>query len=468
MKASFGNRKRSMALLGLACMVCASARGQSTLAPWYTIQNLAPGIPTAINNAGEIAGYEYTPRPNGVLGAQSSVFRNGAWVLMQELTDPPGAPAGYNTYSRLFGINGLGQAVGYSDRIVLPTFPYDTLDRGVIVGRNETVLSELLLIPPDAFVHAISDGGRIVGSRDQYLDIYPDWDRAFMFDRDAGTLTDLDSLLPGPREDSRAYDVNGTGDVIGDVWLTGRGSRGFFYRESSGSMDVLETADGSYVYWARAINDRRQIAGTGRVNGGTGPYQAVVFDADSGTLSAIESPQGPLTVQSSADDINSQGDVVGYFNHDGLHDRAFLYRSGTLYDLNDLIPPGSGWVLRDAVSINDGGQIVGRGELPGQPYTIAYFLLTPSTPQQVAGGLIDAIKKLQTDGVLNAGNANALIAKVTNAIKSIDGGNAAAAVNQLQAFISQVEAFIAAGKLTAAEGEPLIDIASWIIAGLTR
>jgi len=173
-------------------------------------------------------------------------------------------------------------------------------------------------------------------------------------------------------------------------------------------------------------------------------------------------------VQSSADDINSQGDVVGYFNHDGLHDRAFLYRSGTLYDLNDLIPPGSGWVLRDAVSINDGGQIVGRGELPGQPYTIAYFLLTPSTPQQVAGGLIDAIKKLQTDGVLNAGNANALIAKVTNAIKSIDGGNAAAAVNQLQAFISQVEAFIAAGKLTAAEGEPLIDIASWIIAGLTR
>ena len=45
-----------------------------------------------------------------------------------------------------------------------------------------------------------------------------------------------------------------------------------------------------------------------------------------------------------------------------------------MLDLNDLIPPDSGWLLQRANDINDQGQIVGRGITDGQ---FRAFLLTP-------------------------------------------------------------------------------------------
>ena len=43
--------------------------------------------------------------------------------------------------------------------------------------------------------------------------------------------------------------------------------------------------------------------------------------------------------------------------------------------MNNLLVPGSGWVLTSAAAINDNGQIVGEGEGPsGYPHA---FLLTP-------------------------------------------------------------------------------------------
>lgn len=45
-------------------------------------------------------------------------------------------------------------------------------------------------------------------------------------------------------------------------------------------------------------------------------------------------------------------------------------------NLNNLIPPGSGFTLDNATAINDNGQIVTSGSnAPGQEYA---FLLTPS------------------------------------------------------------------------------------------
>src|SRR5262245_12387301 len=43
-------------------------------------------------------------------------------------------------------------------------------------------------------------------------------------------------------------------------------------------------------------------------------------------------------------------------------------------DLNDLIPPGSGWLLEVAAAINDAGQITGTGTVNGCTHA---FLLTP-------------------------------------------------------------------------------------------
>lgn len=46
----------------------------------------------------------------------------------------------------------------------------------------------------------------------------------------------------------------------------------------------------------------------------------------------------------------------------GGTNHAFLWQAGDkMRDLNDLIDPGSGWVLTGGVGINDLGQIAGNG-----------------------------------------------------------------------------------------------------------
>src|SRR5439155_16768253 len=63
--------------------------------------------------------------------------------------------------------------------------------------------------------------------------------------------------------------------------------------------------------------------------------------------------------------VNARGDVVGlvWLNNE---QRAFLYRQGIALDLNSVLPPNSGWILRTATAINDRGQIAGMGELNGK------------------------------------------------------------------------------------------------------
>jgi len=55
---------------------------------------------------------------------------------------------------------------------------------------------------------------------------------------------------------------------------------------------------------------------------------------------------------------------------------AVLWSGGKVMDLNALVAVNSGWVLEDARSINDAGQIVGRGAYRGKEHA---FLLTPLT-----------------------------------------------------------------------------------------
>jgi hypothetical protein len=57
---------------------------------------------------------------------------------------------------------------------------------------------------------------------------------------------------------------------------------------------------------------------------------------------------------------------------------AFIYKDGTLRDLNELIPSSDGWVLDEAYDINESGQIVGYGRKDGT-YQRRAFLLTPGT-----------------------------------------------------------------------------------------
>ncbi len=88
------------------------------------------------------------------------------------------------------------------------------------------------------------------------------------------------------------------------------------------------------------------------------------------------------------------------------------------------------------------------------------------TPRVMTQQLIDHVNALVAQGAINAGNGNALTAKLSAVMQQMDRGNARAASNQLQAFINQVEALVRGGRLTPAQGEFLIQSARAISAAL--
>ena len=75
--------------------------------------------------------------------------------------------------------------------------------------------------------------------------------------------------------------------------------------------------------------------------------------------------------------INAAGDVVGVAEGPGADhfDFAFLYRDGTMYDLNAALPADAkGVVLTVAYGINDAGQIIGGATVDNHSHA---FLLSP-------------------------------------------------------------------------------------------
>lgn len=86
------------------------------------------------------------------------------------------------------------------------------------------------------------------------------------------------------------------------------------------------------------------------------------------------------------------------------------------------------------------------------------------TPEEAISALIADVDALVASGALNKGQGNALKAKLNAALASLEKGHTAAAVNQLQAFVQQVNAFILGGTLTLAEGLALLEAVGEIIA----
>jgi probable HAF family extracellular repeat protein len=73
--------------------------------------------------------------------------------------------------------------------------------------------------------------------------------------------------------------------------------------------------------------------------------------------------------------INNSGIVVGQGTALTGDYHAFVYNGQKMLDLNNLIPPNTGWSLYVANGINDAGEIVGYGTRNGT--NLHAFLLTP-------------------------------------------------------------------------------------------
>jgi probable HAF family extracellular repeat protein len=436
-----GGRNGSLTALALAALfigTLAAPVGAQT----YSIVELQ-GVAQRINDNGQVAGWVYVG-PD----AHAAIYSGGAW---QDL----GVPAG-DQLSALFGINASGAAVGYSF-VSLPG--PDNRWQAIWAPAGSSSVQALSVIAPDSFAYAINDAGAIVGCLNRYDDIFPDPHRAFLYQN--GSLSELHTLLvSNPTLDfSCARDINNAGQVVGEVQPSSAPQRGFLYQ--NGTATLLAQSATAYLSNAKAISNTGTIVGEGRLPGFTADH-ALAYNVATGTITSL-GLEATGAYNSRPNDVNSQGDVVGMMFL-GVGEHAFLASGGQVLDLNDLLPTGSDWVLQEAVSINDSGQIVGRGYLASSPTVTRYFLMDATqTPGSAIDGLIAQVRALQADGSINKGNATALVAKLQEANKHLLGRCSRLAVQSLEVFVNQVDVLIRTHRLSAAKGELLIDEANRII-----
>jgi probable HAF family extracellular repeat protein len=212
---------------------------------------------------------------------------------------------------------------------------------------------------------AVNSSGEVVGEADNADGAV----QAFLYKH--GNMVSL-GTLGGTGGGGGAFGINDQGDVTGTANTASGAAHAFLYRH--GKMIDLGTLPGGVNSAGTAINDSLQITGgSSPLDGQNG--HAFLWSkgkmTDLGVLPTGNSSQGT--------GINAFGQVVGgsdifipsnldfgppgeYISH------GFLYENGQLHDLNDLIAPGSGWVLGIASGINDRGEIAGTGTINGETH----------------------------------------------------------------------------------------------------
>lgn len=224
-----------------------------------------------LNATGQVAGsrakpnpYRATPQP-----LDPALYRDGAWqVLDVARVYSRGTRKG--VYADLFAmldVNDAGFAVGRKSRSGLA-------GSSAILTTPAFKEVTYLPIPYGGYAAAINNLNHVVGTtgNDSASGSYA---HAFLYDYDAGTLTDLGTLNGGLR--SSAADINDADQVVGSAWLATVDTslydpaqyHAFLWDAAGGMQDLnaLVSVSGWTLTAATAINDNGDIVGTGLYGG---------------------------------------------------------------------------------------------------------------------------------------------------------------------------------------------------------
>ena len=300
----------------------------------------------AINNHGVVAGYSTTGAIDPATGwpvVNAALWRNGEILNL-------GTFGG--TLSVAWFLNNSGQVVGQA----LNTIPDPFAD---VIGIGGTTQSHAFLWQDGN----LQDLGTLGG---------PYSEASFMNEHREAAGSSFTNDIPN--------DTTGVPTLDPFLWTNGR-------------MLDLGTLGGTFGV-EHAINNRGQVAGTSNLAGdqtfhpflwdrgqmrdlGTfgGSNGEATWMNDSGEVvgvadfpgdvlhdaflwkNGVMTDLGNLGKTSRAHGINSRTQVVGNARMQVGLPHAWLWEKGMIYDLNDLIPPGSGVLLADAPAINDAGAI---------------------------------------------------------------------------------------------------------------
>ncbi|HEV2913880.1 MAG TPA: pullulanase-type alpha-1,6-glucosidase [Pyrinomonadaceae bacterium] len=151
--------------------------------------------------------------------------------------------------------------------------------------------------------------------------------------------------------------------------------------------------------------------------------------------------------------------VVLFNADDQSHNFQAAAFTGKPLALHPVLAASHDSIVRTA-SFNSGA---GSFSIPAR--TTAVFLARRPLGDQILL-LSGDVDRLIADGTLNAGQGNALKAKLNAALKQVEKSDRKMASNQLQAFINQVQAFVNTGVLPAVQGQALIAEANSIMGQL--
>ena len=319
-----------------------------------------PTYSLAVNDTGQVAG------DSAIAGSpwgQYAFLSGPGGAVLKDLGTLPGGSASVgravNASGKIAGTSGISDAAGNS------TF------HAFLSGPDGGPLKDLGTLPGG--IGSDGDGvnasGQVTGSSGFGINAY----HAFLSSPDGGPLKDLGTLGGG---NSVGYAVNASGQVAGSASISNGATHAFLSSLDGGALKDLGTLPGDGYSIGYAVNASGQVAG------GSG-----TFVNDSNTEHAFLSGPGggPLTdlgtlggYDSQANAINASGQVVGFSDTVlGGSPHAFLYSGGQMFDLNDLVGPGSGFTLDEAFGISDNGYITGIGTA-SSGRSLA-FLLIPET-----------------------------------------------------------------------------------------
>lgn len=328
----------SSALLTLGTVASAEA------ASFYSITNLDGFGISRINNLGQIV---------GSFEGRAALWQDGSIQTLGTLG---------GNLSTATAINDLGQVVGESETA--------SGERRAFLWENG-LMQDLGTLPKlsydsESYSQAtnINNLGQVVGQSNN---------EAFVWDRDTG----MKSLCRGRFQEgtcfdrtSIAYSINNQGQIVGSAGSTPSSVGATLWE--NGTQIRLGNYETFYIAYDN--NDAGQIVG----RAGYGASEAALLD--NGTLIPISGGYRSL-----ANAINARGQIVGWSSafstEEAYLERAALWEDNSIRNLNNFISADSGWILEEAIDINDAGQIIGYGKFNGQTQS---FLLTPeSNPEPV-------------------------------------------------------------------------------------
>jgi probable HAF family extracellular repeat protein len=320
--------------------------------PRYTVTVL-PLIPNCINNKGHIAG---TKNGKGVL------YRSGKIVFLDPRNNYLESVFPKSSYPDKYlepkSINDSDQIVGSGVPGMGSTHEYSFC---WIKGKTSPLIGTHG--PAGSWGKDINNKGQIVGSGEGVVAEGFGSDALYWERNSVARAVNLGVKYKWSH--STADGINNHGDIVG-IWEY-KPYQWHAYAIIGGHMKDLGTLGHNYLHsYAVAINDSRQVLGYSTDRKGANLSREHAFIWQKGKMRDLGLMNG-YSVHPIG--LNNHGQFVGSASNSQKPPKSrqpFLWTNGRYWDLNDLIPKGSGILIMHVWSINDRGEIIADGGKNGK------------------------------------------------------------------------------------------------------